>query len=58
MQKVRQLGLSDVREQFFDLPPQWMPRSWSVTLSPSGKKTGTVWATLPGRTHHAVNVRV
>jgi len=37
MQKFRQLGLSDVHEQYFDLPPQWMPRSWSVTLSASGK---------------------
>jgi hypothetical protein len=37
MQKLRQIGLSDVHEQYFDLPPQWMPKSWSVTLSASGK---------------------
>ena len=27
------IGLSDVREQPFDLPPQWMPQSWSVKAS-------------------------
>jgi peptidase M28-like protein len=37
MQKLRQIGLSDVHEQYFDLPPQWMPKSWSVTLSGGGK---------------------
>jgi len=37
MQKLRQAGLSDVHEQMFDLPPQWMPRSWSVTLTANDK---------------------
>jgi hypothetical protein len=37
MQKFRQIGLTDVHEQYFDLPPQWMPRSWSVTLTGGGK---------------------
>lgn len=37
MQKLRAIGLSDVHEQMFDLPPQWMPRSWSVTLAANGK---------------------
>jgi len=37
MQKFRQIGLSDVHEQPFDLPPQWMPRSWSVVLSAQGR---------------------
>jgi hypothetical protein len=37
MQKFRQIGLSDVHEQSFNLPPQWMPKSWSVTLSANGK---------------------
>src|SRR5262245_22896695 len=37
MEKFRQIGLSDVHEQYFELPPQWMPRSWSVTLSANGK---------------------
>jgi len=37
MAKLRTLGLADVHEQTFDLPPQWMPRSWSVTLAANGK---------------------
>jgi hypothetical protein len=36
MARFRQIGLSDVHEQYFDLPPQWMPRAWSVTLSANG----------------------
>ena len=37
LEKFRTIGLSDVREQSFDLPPQWMPQSWSVSASGSGK---------------------
>jgi hypothetical protein len=37
MQKLRQIGLTDVHEQYFDLPPQWMPRSWGASLSANGK---------------------
>src|ERR1700710_191862 len=37
MSKLTAIGLSDVREQAFDLPPQWMPQSWSVSASGSGK---------------------
>jgi len=37
MEKLRALGLSDVHEQYFDLPPQWMPRAWSVALTAGGK---------------------
>jgi len=37
MEKFRQAGLSDVHAQSFDLPPQWMPDSWSVTAS-AGEK--------------------
>src|SRR5690348_9029072 len=29
LEKFRQLGMSDVHEQPLDLPPQWMPQSWS-----------------------------
>jgi hypothetical protein len=36
MDKFRQIGLADVREQRFDLPPQWMPQSWSVVASGGG----------------------
>ncbi len=35
--KFRQLGMTDVRDQIFDLPQQWMPRSWSVTATSTGK---------------------
>ena len=37
MGRFRQIGLADVHEQTFDLPPQWMPQSWSVALSAGGK---------------------
>jgi hypothetical protein len=37
VEKFRRIGLSDVREQSYDLPPQWMPASWSVTASADGK---------------------
>jgi hypothetical protein len=37
MNKFRTIGLSDVHEQMFDLPPQWMPKSWSVVLSANGQ---------------------
>jgi hypothetical protein len=35
--KFRQIGLNDVHEQTLDLPPQWMPQSWSVVASANGK---------------------
>jgi hypothetical protein len=35
--KFRGLGLSDVRIQPLDLPPQWMPQSWDVALTANGK---------------------
>jgi Peptidase family M28 len=37
LDKFKAIGLSDVREQPFDLPPQWMPQSWSVTASGAGQ---------------------
>ena len=37
LDKFRQIGLSDVHEQTLDLPPQWMPQSWSVVASGNGK---------------------
>ncbi len=36
-ERFRKIGLSDVREQSLDLPPQWMPASWSVAASSGGK---------------------
>ena len=37
LDKFRQFGLVDVHEQSLDLPPQWMPQSWSVVASANGK---------------------
>ncbi len=35
--KFTSFGLSDVHIQPVDLPPQWMPQSWSVQMSSGGK---------------------
>ena len=51
LDKFRQIGLSDVRTQSFDLPPQWMPTSWSVTASGGGK---TLDVTTAQPTYQAV----
>jgi hypothetical protein len=32
-EQFRRIGLEQVRIQEFDLPPQWFPTSWSVTLA-------------------------
>ena len=37
MENFRKIGLSDVHEQTFDLPPQWMAQSWSASIGGSGK---------------------
>lgn len=37
LEKFRSIGLSDVREQSFDLPPQWMAQAWNVSASGGGK---------------------
>ena len=37
MAQFKRIGLSDVREQLFDLQPQWMPDSWSVKATGGGK---------------------
>ena len=37
LDKFRQIGLTDVHEQPLDLPPQWMPQSWSVVATANGK---------------------
>src|ERR1700730_12511596 len=37
MDKFNKAGLSEVHLQSFDLPPQWMPQTWSVTASGDGK---------------------
>lgn len=35
--RFKQLGLIDVRLQSFDLPPQWMPQTWTITATGAGK---------------------
>jgi hypothetical protein len=40
LDRFRKIGLSDVREQSLDLPPQWMPASWTVAASAGGKTVG------------------
>jgi hypothetical protein len=54
LEKFRKIGLSDVREQSLDLPPQWMPASWSVTASAGGKgvtlESAQPTSTSPGTT--------
>jgi hypothetical protein len=51
LDKFKQIGLSDVHQQMFDLPPQWMPTSWSVTASGGGK---TMDVTTAQPTYQAV----
>jgi hypothetical protein len=52
LDRFRKIGLSDVREQSLDLPPQWMPASWSVAASAGGKtvalETAYPTSTSPG----------
>jgi hypothetical protein len=35
-EKFKSIGLSDVRTQQLDLPPQWMPKTWDVTMASGG----------------------
>jgi len=37
-EKFRKIGLTDVHQQSFDLPEQWLPSSWSVVAT-AGAKT-------------------
>lgn len=37
LDKLRAIGVTDVHSEALDLPPQWMPASWEVTASGSGK---------------------
>jgi hypothetical protein len=52
--KFKQLGLSDVHEQMFDLTPQWIPQSWSVVAS-SGAKTLSLDTTQPTYTSNGTS---
>jgi hypothetical protein len=35
--RFRRIGLEGVRQQTFDLPPQWRPSSWTVALLENGR---------------------
>jgi hypothetical protein len=35
--KFKAFGLTDVRRQYFSLPPRWFPTGWKVSASGSGK---------------------
>jgi hypothetical protein len=35
--KFKALGLTDVHRQAFNLPPQWVPKSWDVTFTGGGR---------------------
>jgi len=52
LDKFRKIGLSDVHEQTLDLPPQWVPASWSIAASAGGKtvalETAQPTSTSPG----------
>ncbi|MBI2189793.1 MAG: M28 family peptidase [Acidobacteria bacterium] len=37
--QFRRIGLEQVRIQEFDLPPQWFPTSWELTVSGGGRTT-------------------
>jgi hypothetical protein len=45
LSKFRTIGLTDVHEQSFDLPPQWMPQSWNVSMI--GAKTLALGSAQP-----------
>jgi hypothetical protein len=38
--RFKEIGLSDVRIQPFDLAPQWMPQTWEVAVTSGGKTIG------------------
>ena len=37
IEQFRRIGLSDIHEVSVNLPPQWMPQSWSITVKADGK---------------------
>jgi hypothetical protein len=43
-EKFRAAGLTDVRQQRFDLQPQWYPRSYAVTITAGGRTVELVTA--------------
>jgi hypothetical protein len=47
--KFRELGLQNVRRQYFDLPPQWFATKWQLTASGGGKTLTLATAQPTGR---------
>lgn len=37
--KFKQFGLQDVHRQYFDLPPQWFPTGWELSMASGGTTT-------------------
>ena len=37
--KFKQFGLQDVHRQYFDLPPQWFPTGWELSMASGGTST-------------------
>jgi hypothetical protein len=54
MDKFRRAGVSEVRAQSFDLPPQYYPKSWSVVASDGTTKL-TLESAVPGTGSATVN---
>jgi hypothetical protein len=54
MERFRQAGVAEVRAQSFDLPPQYYPKSWSVTATGAGK-TMRLESSMPGVGSGTVN---
>jgi Peptidase family M28 len=51
--KFKELGLQNVRRQYFDLPPQWFATKWQLTASGGGKTLTLVPA--PSVINHSAN---
>src|SRR5947208_11925541 len=39
LERFKAAGLKEVKEQPFDLPPQWWPQAWSVNASGAGNRS-------------------
>ncbi len=37
IERFQRMGLTNVRLQSFDLPPQWMPQAWTITATGAGR---------------------
>src|SRR5207253_3681984 len=53
--QLRRVGVEQVRQQKFGIPPQWWPTSWEVTVSAAGK-TIPLTTAFPHRSAQAATV--